>query len=608
MTLCNAFGLCDTYRTSVRVVRQTRELPFFDDFSYDGDLPALEFWQDRDVFVNRDFAELPPSVGVATFDAVAFDGQPYAAAGGRPAVRDFLTSVPLDLEGRQNPVLSFFLQPRGLGFRPETQDSFRVEFLAPSGNWVSLLRVAGLRNTVPNSRKIPFEFYSIPVDPIYRYSGFQFRFSSKSAEVGVVDNWHLDYVKLEDANPGNDPRITADLAFVSEPFHFTDPYTQIPLRHFQAAPEGIYTDSVFLRFFNHRNDETPPGQTFYIIEDLNGNLPRTRSTLLRGDFFGASNEVPGLRLQTRRSVLQNSPLFVDYNRALTQELPSDADVRLAISYEINPQVENIDLGPGITENNRVTTVTRFGEVFAYDDGTAEALLEGPDGLEIVQRYTAFVPETLTGIRIRIPRGLRSLNGRNIRFVIYTGTNGVPEEEIARFDTPILFAENFFSDSLQGFTSYALDEPLDLPAGDFFIGWEQIQREETLGVGFDRNNDAAGLVFFSDGGPWQPLQARGAVMIRPLVGDAEILPTSTNDPVSQRQLIRLYPNPTQGVVSVQPLEGTGEAMHYRLFSLSGQLLAEGLLTDRLDLTDYPTGMYVLEASAGAYRSRHRIVRH
>ncbi len=101
------------------------------------------------------------------------------------------------MAGQNGAVLSFWLQARGLGNRPETRDSFLLQFLTPAGNWETVLQERGRSNTEDAGTPIPFALRSLVVPAAYLYNGFQFRFANKSNERGVVDNWNLDYVKLQ---------------------------------------------------------------------------------------------------------------------------------------------------------------------------------------------------------------------------------------------------------------------------------------------------------------------------------------------------------------------------------------------------------------------------
>ena len=614
--LCNARGLCDTVLNTFTIVRPVVELPFFDDFSYAGFRPAAELWQDEDVFVNRSFGQEPPSLGVATFDAADFDGRPYTEAGANGAqVRDFLTSADLNLAGTRQPILSFWLQARGFGNRPGRRDSFLVQFRDREGGWRTVFQQAGLRNTVGTGRPVPFELRTVAIPEVYRYDGFRFRFANKSSGRGVVDNWNLDYVKLQDYVSAGEPRpeVTSDLALTEEPFRVISPYTRIPLRHFQAAPDELFTGPAVLALYNHRDDETTVSEPVLRIRERRaGDFAIPGLGLLQPDFFGVANAFPPLAPSRREDEITDAPDIGSLLRHLNN-LPADAEPRVEVEYDLTIAQEDTGFAPGIARNNRAIQFTDFGEEFGYDDGTAEVTLTGGTGLEVVQRYTAYVPDSLVGVSIRIPRGLVNQSGQEIELVVYGGGEA-PERELARFRAPIVFAEEAFRDTLQGLTTYRLPEAIELDEGNFFVGWRQLPGQPILSIGVDRNNTTPGLIQFSDGGPWRVLAGAtaGVLMIRPLVGEARFTPTGTNDAVAAtRPLVRPYPNPTDGRLLIEGLDGNlpGD-LDYRCFAASGQLVAAGRLGRLLDLGGLPAGLYLLEVSDPrdpARRSRHKIIR-
>jgi hypothetical protein len=110
-------------------------LPFFEDFSStEGIYPSCEKWEENLVFINNTMADNPPSIGVATFDGLDANGEPYnqgaSVTAGTPA--DTLTSQLFDLStaSRNSELkLSYYLQAQGLGDRPSIQDSIVVVYL-----------------------------------------------------------------------------------------------------------------------------------------------------------------------------------------------------------------------------------------------------------------------------------------------------------------------------------------------------------------------------------------------------------------------------------------------------------------------------------------------
>ena len=137
-------------------VRAELHLPFVDDFSNYTGYPDPILWLDRYAFVNRTFAIQPPTMGVATLDALDENGNVYAHADGASFQADYLTSQPIRLDynftlNREMRVsdslyLSFYYQPAGgslsglewerLGNRPEGRDSLTLEFGYATGDTV----------------------------------------------------------------------------------------------------------------------------------------------------------------------------------------------------------------------------------------------------------------------------------------------------------------------------------------------------------------------------------------------------------------------------------------------------------------------------------------
>ena len=608
VTVCNEFGLCDTYRATFTVDRGSVELPFFDDFSYGGVRPDVALWQDEDVLINRSYGVTPPSIGVATFDGLDFDGQPYTGGGNgrRGQPRDFLTSASVNLAGQDGTVLSFYVQPRGLGNRPELQDSFLVQFLDVTENWQTVYAREGVRNTVGNTVALPFEGVTVDVPAEYQYDGFQFRFVNLSTETGGVDNWNLDYVKLSNTST---TLITQDLALIEEPFRLVATYTSVPVRHLQAAGSELLVDSIFLRLWNHRADITPVTQSNYTVANAGEPFFSSSAGLFPSSFFGRDNGIAPQTFETRRATFEQLPTAGTIRDFLFGLNPEE-DYTLTTTYALTVATEDAGFAPAIARNNRASQQTVLADYLAYDDGTAELAIEGNAGNVIVQRYTAYVPDRLVGVRIRLPRGLADTRDQLLHFEVY-GDDGAgrPGELLYAFSAPVLYAEDFYTDSLEAFTSYALPEELELPVGDFYVGWRQQNGDRSVPVGFDRNNQPDSVQFFDLGQGFEPLvgSTRGAIMLRPLLEGADVMPTSLTAPEAGPQ-VKLFPNPTNGIVNLLVVKTlNSEEVTFRLYGITGQRLWEGRGTTVVDLSNFPPGMYLLECRQGERSSRHKVVR-
>jgi len=617
VTLCNDFGLCDVYKSTFSIAVPSVDLPFFDDFSYEGVRPDQQLWQDEDVLVNRNFAQNPPSIGVATFDGVDFDGKPYpTGSGGRTTViRDYLTSAPVNLAGRAGTTLSFYVQPRGFGNRPERQDSFLVQFLDQEGSWNTVFGREGVNSAVPGNRPIPFVGQTLNVPATYLYNGFQFRFAAKSSEQGAVDMWHLDYVKLGEGLALSTP----DVALTELPgYLLRPPYISMPLRHLQAGGDVLLADSFRIAVSNNATQEVLTIESsesqFAVINVETNSQARQNLGTLFPDFgaAGGGNAVPSDTL-IRRGVpftnldSDNQTIIRNFLFNATEE---DSPLKLDLLYDLTVGSQDNDFADGaLLDNDVLTSRTCLDEFMAYDDGSAELTIEVQEGTTILQRYEAFIADELTGIRIRIPRGLGGLGDQQLQLVVYAGESE-PEELIGSYDFDILYAESFFRDSLQGYTTYVLPEPLSLPVGSFYVGWQQQRANRRVGIGYDRNNTPEDVQWFNTGGGWERLRGTitGAIMIRPLLSGFTGNTTSIAAPFAEEPLIDVYPNPTNGTLHLRPRLNTGSApLSYRLYSTTGALLGANKLTDRLQLGHLPAGLYLLEVTNGLVSSRHKIIR-
>ena len=227
--LSNEYCICDTYKFPFNVIGDTLDLPFLDDFSYDGPYPGRE-WVDIHTFVNNKYSIQPPSVGFATFDGLDASGTPYGPPHGKA---DYLTSNYLNLQSSFNDVyLSFYVQPKGLGYQPNASqgDSLVLEFKNNVGDWV-IIDVYPAMGSVTLDSIPPWEYKTYEISSSdYLYPGFQFRFLNYAARRGIIDIWNLDYVRLtKDEIPDGS---FEDVAFTQTPKTILKKYSNMPYRHF----------------------------------------------------------------------------------------------------------------------------------------------------------------------------------------------------------------------------------------------------------------------------------------------------------------------------------------------------------------------------------------
>jgi len=620
LVLCDTFGICDIFHFSVRVRHDTITLPFMDDFSYEGPLTDNRLWLDSDVFVNQTFGDQPPSIGVATFDGVNARGKPY---GGDAGEADRLTSTYINLNGvAGNVVLTYWLQRRGLGDRPEIQDSLVLEFRAQNGLWHPISNFPGAPSSQPNTAEERFKFYAAPVPADFRYKAFQFRFKNYADRQGVLDNWNIDYIRLD--NIQTDTFIN-DVAFTELPEPILSRYTSMPWRHFKDHEAELLSPVIEVGVYNHANQTLNASPSGVSLVELNtGIQPFAPVTL----FNGLDANIPnGENINRTYSLSGDASGFPDILSGYLigmQNNAFDGPERLEFSMEYALSNSSQINQPGfeaIQANDQVERTTVFDEYFAYDDGSAEAGLVASEGGQIAVHFTANTDDTLRAVRIHFPHTSANTTDQTFRLRVWIGAlDGSPEYQAL---LQPFYADTHY-DTLQGFTTYPLKNPngelapLYLPAGDFFVGWQQVTPctfTNCIAVGYDKNRpQAKPFISRNSGTGWFELPATtvgGALMIRPVVGDETPGATGSDEIPAQTGIsVKVFPNPARDILNVQLTGGAYHEHHMALYNSVGQLILNGPLTPTLDAGALPPGLYflhVLHREGGSVVNKVMVVR-
>ncbi|RMF01005.1 MAG: T9SS C-terminal target domain-containing protein, partial [Bacteroidetes bacterium] len=210
-------------------------------------------------------------------------------------------------------------------------------------------------------------------------------------------------------------------------------------------------------------------------------------------------------------------------------------------------------------------------------------------------------DTLRGVSIHFPHTGAASEDQRFRLKVWVGS--LNTEPVYEGDYQPYFTTSFY-DTLQGFTTYPLEDfrgnkvSVPIPAGDFFIGWEQLTNcifSECIGIGYDRNRPAARDYIFREGNTgWEPIVgiSRGALMIRPIFGSDEVLPTATTEPAVQATPLRIYPNPARDVLYFAGWQSLSTHTSVSLYTAAGQQLLARPLGPQLELPPLASGLYFL----------------
>ena len=552
-------------------------LPFFEDFNSDSPLPDPAKWEDNLIYVNNTMGNKPPSIGVATFDGLDAFGQPYYGGSG-PS--DTLTSRPIDLSpysSNDDIYLSLFVQAKGNGEKPEPGDSLVLEFKTNSGGWVQIAEYAGLSGVAPDFIP-PFEqnFYPITAAQ-YLHDNFQFRFRNYSANTGFVDVWNLDYIQI-DTNRSPTDSSTDDIAFIDVPQSILNTYTSMPFDQFRADIPGELELGVVMDITNHFGTGKSIDQRTISATELNSG-----AVVMPTKNFGAENFTPGQNLTFSDQLNLNT----DFDFAT---LPNQASLANGV-IETEFVLQAGGQGADYLANDRVQIRTYFEDYFAYDDGSAEAsVVAQGQGTQVVQAFHSNVDDTIKAVQFHFQHVQAPITSQTFNLKIWI--NSLDNDE----DFDMNFLSPSHVDSLNGFTTYVLDEQVLLQSGDdFYVGWQQFsQTSNPIPVGFDKNNpEASTLSYFKTGADdWQPFPATfsGALMIRPVMGGDPLV--STIDPPTVSHDFKLFPNPVSEILKVEVTNRHFEFDSFSLFDLRGIECLTGNFSTTIDVSDLPDGTYII----------------
>ncbi|RLD75411.1 MAG: hypothetical protein DRJ10_15325, partial [Bacteroidetes bacterium] len=392
------------------------ELPFFEDFSTSNLYPNATLWADSFAYINSSYPDLPPSVGVATLDAINEKGEFYTGAGYELSfIADYLSSnsINLDYPGDQTIYLSFYYQPQGLSIDdPQEKDSLILEFYDLDAQiWNTVWKKEGSPNQ-------SFEQVILHINESkYLKNGFRFRFknlaslspNSIPSLVGNVDHWHIDYIKL-DRNRNASDIVHDDIAFVKPMQSFLRDFQAMPWKHFLVNPASELKPNIELTYRNNANTDRLINQLDFTFTD--NTLNRVPETLNGG----ASNLTPGL--------------LVNYAAPFTYSFVTNTPD--TASFTIKSLITTDSSDP--VENNQVSYIQKFYNYYAYDDGSAEVGYglygDGTRFARLAYQFNCRKDDTLKAVQMYFNRTLNNASEKYFYLTVWDDNgNGEPGDII-----------------------------------------------------------------------------------------------------------------------------------------------------------------------------------
>lgn len=525
---------------TLRTHQQPLQLPFWDDFYSSEGVPNDSLWENSEnVLINKHYAHRPPSLGVATFDGLQFDGSPYNTDPGSSESTDRLISHSIDLSGytaNDNLILSFFYQLGGNGESPEYDDGdkLQVEFKDANGNWHQAMVI------LPEVDRDPRIFYQVLLkieDPAYFHQDFQFAFQSFGNQSGPFDLWHLDYVYLN-ADRSLIDNIYPDRAVNQDLSNIFQYYSAIPN--------------------NHLNLEEDLQTPYYLLNNLYDLRQVYRQsvniTVITTDEI-ITTSYPITDEGTKSPIAAHGNHDVDVPFPITDNgLPKPDSSVQEIKYEIAVKTfdNRIDSGNydlkyapiDFRVNDTIRKSFVIEDYYAYDDGTAEAAA----GLQVAGNKLAYQfvlnrvdSAYIHGFDINTVYAGATANGKSIELHVWENNGSLPGKLLIRESITI-----DGNDLRDVFNRYTFRTPV-VVKDTFFIGFT-LTGSGKMPIGLDKNSDNSGKIFENVSGEWMPIGDRisGTLMMRPFIGPEPTGPVTSieADPIVEEPSFMLYPNPSK----------------------------------------------------------------
>lgn len=546
-------------------------LPLWEDFSYCDDqvFPTDHWWVDSSTYINNHFVAEVINKGVATFDVLDAQGKPYHSEPWEQLYCDSLTSYFVDLRGYDDAdsiYLSFAYLCGGLGFKPKASDSLLIFFEDEINGWV---RAGHVRMDTSSGWK--YTTFGVRGGN-YFYENFRFRIVNKGTVGTSSSHWHLDNIYLNSGRNFTDTVYT-DLAFTEVPTNLLKDFTAMPFRHFQTDRNAFAADQ--LSAYTRYNSSGMGGAAT--------NIHYRAQNGITGTVYGSGTISS---IHPASVTLEHS--FPRYN---VSALSTGSDGRLLIDHYFYTD-------PGSGDTTRGTDTIRqrqiFDNYFAYDDGSAEQAyylnLAPMSPGKIAIEFAAYVPDTLAGVAIQFARQIPGSEEKEFFIQIYK------EIELGGSGGELIYEEQGFfpqfPEGNQQFYTYPLAELVPLSTGIFHvvIMMPASGISDSLMVALDKNRQGANHRYFSVLDVWESSLMEGALMVRPVMGNQLLTAIPESDYYFADW--KLYPNPTQDIVYIEPAhDEVLDQIKYRIIDIQGKEVQQGNYDG--------TGISVQSLGAGSY---------
>ena len=561
-----------------KTTEDTLELPFFDDFSTTFPEPSQNNWQDNYVTINKTIARKPPSIGVATFDAVDNEKNFYSSSYSTVHKADNLTSKPINLDysGNNTVYLSFYYQAQGIGDTPEIQDSLVLQFYAPElEQWQTVWSIEGADAPIENP---VFEFVMLQItEAKFLKKGFQFRFynkaslaaSNKPSIVANCDHWHIDYIYLNKDRDENDI-VFRDVAIQTPITFLIDNYETIPYHHYKQLDLSTVNFNYRINLRNNFDEKRPIDTLIIFFKEINN--------LVQDDSIrrcGSHTLNPTANTHTTGDSLV--PPFPVLNENL-----------LSYNMETILYTNTNDM---IGSNDTISQSKILSGNYAYDDGTSEAGwgLTGEGTLHslVAYKYFTYVDDTIKGVQIFFNNTFKDAQPNYFYLMVWENDpeTGLPGQLLYEKDGMKIDKEK-----LNTFQTYYIDSAFAV-TDTFYIGWKKTNTQ-LMNVGLDLNRTDENHKYFNINGNWQKSGKDGELLMQPFFAPPNII--NINEIKSEFN-VNIFPNPAANQLNYNITTPNFSNDYYiAIYDIYGKIIyneqanAEG----SIDVSSFVKGIYIM----------------
>lgn len=440
-----------------------------------------------------------------------------------------------------------------------------------------------------------FKKVMIPItEPRYLRNDFHFRFRNFAslepngypAWQSNVDQWHIDYVRLEQGGSCTDI-YPHDVTFVSP--------TTSALKEYQSMPWNQYRPTDMKEAFH--ND-----------------LANISSSVINVSYSYKVTTENGVLIGEQPSTSENAAPY--YNNGLyVNPFHTDPNINFVYPHDgadsavfYIKHLFNVTGGVGddCVANDTCVFQQKFYNYYAYDDGTAEAgysllsQLTHPETYMAV-RFTLAQADTLRGVRMWFNSVLDDANVEPFTLMVWDDYLDEPDEVL--LSMPGQYPGQ--ASNPEEFMYYEFEEPF-VVSGTFYVGFYQ-QHGTPINLGFDQNNDARAHWLYNTSGEWREPFLYGAPMIRPVLGKF-FDETAVREP--QQLYFTVYPNPADQQLTVVLDQLSNQHCEAILYDVTGRKVAEYSLNDNyntLNISNLNSGIYLLQLKSDRQTAIKKIVK-